>query len=59
MIGSKVMALLNRYSGLARPDIRLTEWQFHIYSKEKETLIKIRGWSNGQIKSYGPSKPLL
>ena len=43
MVGSKVMALLNRYSGLARPDIRLTEWQFHIYSKEKETLIKIRG----------------
>jgi len=33
-VGSKVRALSNRYSGLERRDLRLTEYQFHIYSKE-------------------------
>jgi hypothetical protein len=30
--GSKVRALSNRYSGLERRDLRLTEYRFHIYS---------------------------
>jgi hypothetical protein len=29
------MALPNLYSGLERRDLRLIEYQFHIYSKEK------------------------
>jgi hypothetical protein len=29
------MALTNRYSSLARPDLRLTECRFHIHSIEK------------------------
>jgi len=33
-IGSKVRALSNRYSRLERRDLRLTEYRFHIYSKE-------------------------
>jgi len=33
-VGSKVRALSNRYSSLERRDLRLTEYQFHIYSKE-------------------------
>jgi len=33
-VGSKVRALSNRYSGLERRDIPLTEYHFHIYSKE-------------------------
>jgi hypothetical protein len=33
-VGSKVRALSNRYSGLERRDFRLTEYRFHIYSKE-------------------------
>jgi len=33
-VGSKVRALSNRYSGLERRDLRLTELRFHIYSKE-------------------------
>jgi len=33
-VGSKVRALSNRYSGLERRDLRLTEYRFHIYSKE-------------------------
>jgi flagellar biosynthesis protein FlhB len=33
-VGSKVRALSNRYSGLERRDVRLTEYRFHIYSKE-------------------------
>jgi len=32
--GSKVRALLNRYFALERRDLRLTEYQFQIYSKE-------------------------
>jgi hypothetical protein len=28
------MALSNRYSGLERRDLLLTEWRFNIYSKE-------------------------
>jgi hypothetical protein len=31
-VGSKVRALSNRYSGLERRDLRLTEYRFHIYS---------------------------
>jgi len=33
-VGSKVRALSNRYSGLERRDLPLTEYRFHIYSKE-------------------------
>jgi len=33
-VGSKVRALSNRYSCLERRDLRLTEYRFHIYSKE-------------------------
>jgi hypothetical protein len=33
-VGSKVRALSNRYSSLARRDLGLTEYPFHIYSKE-------------------------
>jgi hypothetical protein len=32
MVGSKVMALSNLYSGLERRDLRLTELRFHSYS---------------------------
>jgi hypothetical protein len=35
IVGSKVMAPLNRYSSLARRDLRLTEYRFHIHSMEK------------------------
>jgi hypothetical protein len=34
MVGSKVMALSNPYPDLERRDLHLTEWGFHIYSKE-------------------------
>jgi hypothetical protein len=33
-VRSKVRALSNRYSGLERRDLRLTELRFHIYSNE-------------------------
>jgi len=33
-VGSKVRALSNRYSGLERRDLPLTEYRFHFYSKE-------------------------
>jgi hypothetical protein len=36
MVGSKVIALSNRYSGLERRDLRLTEYRFHVYSKEND-----------------------
>jgi hypothetical protein len=29
------MALSNPYTDLERRDLHLTEWRFHIYSKEK------------------------
>src|SRR3990172_5217936 len=56
------MALTNRYSCLALPEILLTEYRFHIHYMEEghpETPVKFRSRSNGQIKSYGPYKPLL
>src|SRR4030066_381015 len=56
------MALTNRYSCLALPDILLTKYQFHIHYMEKgirKLLKKFRSRSNGQIKSYGPYEPLL
>jgi len=34
MVGSKVMALSNPYADLERRGHHLTEWRFHIYSKE-------------------------
>jgi ABC-type phosphonate transport system ATPase subunit len=34
MVGSKVMALSNPYPDLERRYLHLTEWGFHIYSKE-------------------------
>jgi hypothetical protein len=34
-IGSKVMAISNRYSSLARPDLIITEYPFLILSGEK------------------------
>jgi hypothetical protein len=36
-VGSKVIARSNRYSCLARPDIVLTEYRFHIHYMEKGT----------------------
>jgi hypothetical protein len=33
-VSSKVRAFLSRYSGLARSDIRFTEYRFHNYYKE-------------------------
>jgi len=35
MVGSKVIALSNRYSSLAQPDLHLTEYGFHIHFMEK------------------------
>ena len=35
MVGSKVMAISNRYSSLARPDLIITEYPFLILSVEK------------------------
>jgi len=32
------MALSKRYSGVERRDLRLTEYRFHIYSKENSVL---------------------
>jgi len=37
-VESKVRALSNRYSGLERRDLPLTEYRFHIYSKENTVL---------------------
>jgi hypothetical protein len=34
-VGSKVMALSNRYSSLARPDLIITKYRFLIHSMEK------------------------
>jgi len=34
MVGSKVMALSNPSADLERRHLQLTEWPFHIYSKE-------------------------
>jgi hypothetical protein len=34
-VGSEAMALLNRYYSLARPDLQLIEYGFHIHSMEK------------------------
>jgi len=56
------MAPSNRYSSLARPDILLTEYWFHIHYKEKGpsvTLVKFLSRSNGRFKRYGPYDLLL
>src|SRR3989337_838971 len=56
------MALTNRYSCQARPEILLTEYRFHIHYMEEghpETPVKFGSRSNGRIKSYGPYEPLL
>jgi len=34
MVGSKFMALLSRYSGVARVDLIVTKLRVHNYSKE-------------------------
>ena len=34
-VGSKVMAISNRYSSLARPDLKITEYSFLMHSVEK------------------------
>jgi len=34
-VGSKVIAISNRYSSLARPDLIITEYRFLILSVEK------------------------
>jgi len=36
MVGSKVMAISNRYSSLARPDLIITECRFLIHSMPKD-----------------------
>jgi len=56
------MAPSNRYSSLARPQLLLTEYWFHIQYKEKgpsETPVKFLSRSNGRFKRYGPYDPLL
>jgi hypothetical protein len=61
-VGSKVMARSNRYSCLARPDLLLTEYWFHIHYMEKrspKTPVKFWSQSNSRIKSYGLVEPLL
>jgi len=35
MVGSIVIAFTNRYSCLARPDLLLTEYRFHIHYMQK------------------------
>jgi len=62
MSGSKVIPLTNRYSSLARADLLLTEYWFHIHFMENEppeTTVKFLSRSNGRIKSYGLFKQLL
>jgi hypothetical protein len=34
-VGSKVMAISNRYSSLARPDLIITEYRFLFHSMQK------------------------
>ena len=34
-VGSKVMAISNRYRSLARPDLIITEYRFVIHSKKQ------------------------
>jgi hypothetical protein len=34
-VGSKVLAISNRYSSLARPDLIIIEYRFLIHSKQK------------------------
>jgi hypothetical protein len=34
-VGAKVMTLSYRYTRLERPDLRLTEYQFHIHFMQK------------------------
>jgi hypothetical protein len=34
-VGSKVLALSNHYSSLARPNLIITEYRFLIHSKQK------------------------
>jgi len=56
------MALTNRYSSLAQPDLLLTEYWFHIHCKEKgppEIQVNFLSRSNGRFKRYGPFEPLL
>jgi len=60
--GLNVMARSTRYSSLARPDLFLTEYRFHIHYMEKghpETPVKFKSRSNGRIKSYCLYEPLL
>jgi hypothetical protein len=56
------MAISNRYSSLARPDLVITEYRFLIHSMQKvilKTPVRVSPRSNSQIKSYGHLKPLL
>jgi hypothetical protein len=56
------MAPSNHYSSLARPDLLLTEYWFHIHYKEKrpsETPVKFLSRSNGRFKRSGPYEPLI
>jgi hypothetical protein len=36
MVGSKVMAISNRYSSVARPDLIITECRFSVHSMPKD-----------------------
>jgi hypothetical protein len=49
------MARSTSYTSLARPDLILTEYGFHIHYMEKgppETLVKFLSGSNGRFKRY-------
>jgi len=57
MVGSKFMAISNRYSGLDRRDLRLTEYRFHIYSKVNDVrklFYNFEGdpWSDQKLGSF-------
>jgi len=57
MVGSKFMAISNRYSGLDRRDLRLTEYRFHVYSKENDVrklFYNFEGdpWSDQKLGSF-------
>ena len=52
------MAISNRYSSMARPNLIITECRFIIPSMPKD-IRKLESRSNGRIKSYGHFEPLL
>ena len=57
MVGSKYMALSNRYFGLDLRDLLLTEYRFHVYYKEngvQKLFYNFEGdpWSDQKLGSF-------